>query len=73
MSNITIATICLAVYGVCCVTGGVLMIFLDKDTKVLDKLVEKLKELQNQPSCGPVVDKKVSIRWLLDYIKELRG
>lgn len=55
-----------------CIAGGVLMHLMDRDSKALDKLVKKLKELRDHPSCGPVVDKRVSIEWLLEYIETLR-
>ena len=76
MSNITIATICLALFSICAVlgwTGLLISEFVNnRDKEILDALVEKLKELKNTPSCGPCVDKMVSIRWLLDYIERLR-
>ncbi len=76
MSNITIATICLAIFSICGVVGwtGLLIseIMKNRDREILDALIEKLKELKNAPSCGPCVDKMVSIRWLLDYIERLR-
>ena len=76
MSNITIATICLALFSICAVLGwtGLLIseFMKNRDREILDALVEKLKELKNAPSCGPCFDKKVSIKWLLDYIESLR-
>ena len=77
MTNLTIISICLAVFSVCCVIGVILLIISDFRKKELNecklrRIVMKLQELEDSPSCGPRFNNEpyVSVKWLLNFIEE---
>lgn len=77
MSNITIACICLATFGVCVVLSGLILLiseYHESKKKVLYEVIRKLEELNNTASCGPRFNnsKYISVEWLLNYINQLQ-
>ena len=79
MSNLELASICIAIFSICCALSGVILVILNRQERkvndqTLRRIVNKLQELEDSPSCGPRFDgeKQISIRWLLNYIEEVK-
>ena len=80
MSNLELASICIAIFSICCALSGVILVILHRQERkvndqTLKRIVNKLQELEESPTCGLKFGKEkfISISWLLNYIEEVKN